>query len=98
MQRSPTAEALFQNWKGRWESKSAGIEPWDGGRPLTQELVDWADLILVMEPFHMDYVAANFQQSQAKVMVLNITDRYYRDDPELLRELRVKVTPILEAL
>jgi predicted protein tyrosine phosphatase len=96
LQRSPTAEKLFQGWKGVWESKSAGIMPDPTGNPLTQELVDWADLILVMEVAHGDYICSHFQCSPQKVRILNIPDRYFREDPELVRLLQKKVPPVLE--
>lgn len=95
LQRSPTAESLFQNWGGRWEAKSAGINPEPGGTLLTQELVDWADLVLVMEAVHSYYVKSHFKCDLKKLRVLGIRDRYYRDDPELIQELKEKVAPIL---
>lgn len=94
-QRSPTGESLFQNWKGKVQTKSAGTDPVPGGTPLSQELVDWADLILCMEPEHAAYVKEYFKCDPAKLKVLNIADRYYRGDPELIRELERKVTPLL---
>jgi predicted protein tyrosine phosphatase len=60
LQRSPTAERLFQGWKSVWEAKSAGIMPDSEGNPLTQELIDWADLIIVMEPIHNQYIKGHF--------------------------------------
>jgi predicted protein tyrosine phosphatase len=96
LQRSPTAENLFQGWKGIWEAKSAGIMPDPQGNPLTQELIDWADLIIVMEPIHSHYIHSHFQCSPAKIRILNIADRYFRDDPELISILRMKAPPILE--
>jgi predicted protein tyrosine phosphatase len=96
LQRSPTAETLFQGWKGNWEAKSAGISPDLGGNPLTQEVIDWADVIIVMETIHSQYIQANFRCGPDKIQVLNIADRYFRNDPELIGELREKVSPILE--
>lgn len=96
LQRSPTGENLFQGWKGIWEAKSAGIMPEPSGRLLTQELVDWADLILVMEGYHSDYIRSHFQFSPAKIRILNIPDRFFRGDPELVSLLQKKVPPILE--
>jgi predicted protein tyrosine phosphatase len=94
--RSPTAEDLFQGWKGIWEAKSAGIMPDPRGKLLTQELIDWADLILVMEPIHSEYITSHFQCNPDKIRILNITDKYTRDDPELESVLRKKVPPILQ--
>lgn len=96
LQRSPTAEKLFNGWKGEWVAKSAGIEPEPEGRPLSQELVDWADLVIGMEAVHGDYVRTHFQRSSDKTFVLGIPDRYFRGDPELISELMRKVPPVLE--
>ncbi|MGA2791633.1 MAG: phosphotyrosine protein phosphatase [Candidatus Bathyarchaeia archaeon] len=98
LQRSPTAESLFQNWGGSLETKSAGINPVSGGTLLTQELVDWADLILAMEAVHAYYVTAHFKCDSSKIRVLGIRDQYYRDDPELIQELKEKIAPIIDHL
>ena len=96
LQRSPTAENVFQGWRGTWEAKSAGIMPDPGRNPLTQVLIDWADVIVVMEPVHRQYIRANFHCDSDKVQVLGVPDIYFRNDPELIRELLKKVPPILE--
>jgi predicted protein tyrosine phosphatase len=96
IQRSPTAESLFQGWKGIWEAKSAGIMPEPKGNPLTQELIDWADLIIVMEPIHSQYIHAHFKCRPDKIRILNIADRYLRDDPKLISLLRKKAPPFLD--
>lgn len=95
LQRSPTAEKLFQGWNGLWESKSAGIMPEPDCNPLTQQLIDWADMVIVMEQVHRRYIQSHFHCSADKIHVLNIADRYYRDDPELVNLLLSKVPPIL---
>jgi len=97
IQRSPTAENLFQGWHDRWEAKSAGILPDPEGTLLTQELIDWADLVLVMETIHAYHTNAHFNCNPNKLRILGIRDRYFRDDPELIQELTEKVTPILDA-
>lgn len=94
--RSPTAERLFQNWDGKWEARSAGVMS-SATTPLTQALIDWADLILVMESIHAGYVDAKFECGSAKVRVLGIEDIYVKGDPNLVRELETKVTPILRS-
>jgi len=96
LQRSPTAEKLFQGWKGTWEAKSAGIMPEPDRKPLSQKLIDWADIVIVMEPMHSQYIEAQFQRSVGKIHVLNIADVYFRNDPKLKRELLKKVPSILE--
>ena len=96
-ERSPTAEKYFRNWKGVWETKSAGIRPVYGGIALSQELVDWADLVVCMEEEHRAFLEAQFNCNPEKVKVANIADRYFRDDPELVRELDRKIKPMLES-
>jgi predicted protein tyrosine phosphatase len=96
LQRSPTAEDIFQGWKGIWETKSAGIMPDPDGNSLSQELIDWADVIIVMERMHSQFIQANFQHTTDKIQVLNIPDRYFRGDPQLRRELYKRVPAILE--
>jgi len=96
LDRSPTAEHLFNGWEGRWEAKSAGIRPSFGGNPLSQELVDWADLILAMEPVHSQFIRVNYKCDPNRVHVLGVSDLYLRDDPELIQELQNKVPRILD--
>ena len=96
LQRSPTAKDLFENWNGVWHTGSAGTMPFLGRNHLTQQLVDWADLIIVMESHHAEYIQTHFKTNSGKIRVLNIPDRYFRNDPELVKELKNKVTPILE--
>jgi predicted protein tyrosine phosphatase len=62
---------------------------------MTQSLIDWADLILVMEPVHAEYIHGHFECDPNKMRVLDIGNKYVRDDPELIRELE-KARPILE--
>jgi len=95
-QRSPTAEHLFQNWKGKWKTKSAGTMPEVRRNPLTQKLIDWADLILVMETYHSEVIQFSFKIHREKIKVLHIPDVYVRYDPELIQELKKKVVPILD--
>jgi predicted protein tyrosine phosphatase len=96
LQRSPTAEKLFQGWNGVWEARSAGIMAEPDCTQLTQHLIEWADIVIVMEPVHKQFIESQFKCNLDKIHVLNIADRYYRDDPELVRLLRNRVRPILE--
>jgi predicted protein tyrosine phosphatase len=70
--------------------------PEPGGTPLSQALIDWSEFVIVMEPIHSQYIRENFECGSGKIKVLNIADRYFREDPELIRELRRKVAPLLE--
>lgn len=96
LQRSPTAEKIFDGWDGKWEAKSSGIMPEPGCNRLSQRLIDWADVIIVMEPMHSQHIQAHFQRATDKIHVLSIPDRYFRDDPELKEQLLKRVPPILE--
>ena len=49
-ERSPTAEMVFKDVPG-WETKSAGTSP-DAVVPVSRELIDWADRIVVMQSRH----------------------------------------------
>jgi predicted protein tyrosine phosphatase len=90
MDRSPTAERLLRDKKG-FEATSAGI--WrHAGRPLSMELVDWADQVLVMEEVHRDAVLELSPRAAGKVVVLGIPDIYPRDDPELIQILKAKIS------
>jgi predicted protein tyrosine phosphatase len=72
--------------------------PYMNREPLSQHLIDWADLIIVMESHHANYIHSKFKVDQKKVKVLNIPDIYLRDDPELIRELKKQVIPLLTSL
>jgi predicted protein tyrosine phosphatase len=95
LRRSPTAEAVFATHPGI-ETASAGLNP-DAEEPLTAELVEWADLIFVMQKAHRAKLASRFRSSlmHARVICLDIPDRFEAMDPELVRLLQAKVTPLL---
>jgi predicted protein tyrosine phosphatase len=95
LQRSPTAEQVFGNLSDEWQTKSAGILPSSGRNSVSQKLIDWADLILVMEAEHAEHIQTNYNSNPDKIKVLNIPDVYVRNDPELIQELKKKVLPIL---
>lgn len=97
LDRSPTAESLFHNWNEIWQARSAGINSALGRRRLTQAQVDWADLILVMEPIHSEYVQTHFKCANKEIEVLNISNRFVNGDPKLINELKTKIIPLLEA-
>jgi len=97
MDRSPTAEEMFRE-RSDLEVKSAGTSLLSTLRTrLSRDLVNWADVIFVMEDRHADYIAEKLGMPGAmeKVVVLDIPDRYRKNDPELQRLLRERVTPHL---
>lgn len=93
--RSPTAEQIFADHPGV-ECDSAGLNN-DANNPVTDELVEWAELIFVMEKTHRTKLAKRFRRSlgSRRVVCLDIPDDYDFMDPELVALLRRKVTPLL---
>ncbi len=96
MLRSPTAEEVFSRVPGL-EVTSAGTEP-DAEEPVSLDLIEWADIILVMETFHRRRLQAMFGRElrDKEPVVLNIRDIYERMDPELVKILKVKVPRYLK--
>jgi len=94
--RSPTAEQIFADHPGI-ECLSAGLSN-DAPTTLSVELVAWADVIFVMEPAHKKKLAARFRDSlgHARVVCLNIPDRYHEMDPALIELLERRVRPHLQ--
>lgn len=93
--RSPTAEQVFAEHPGM-ECASAGTNR-DANVPLTPELVEWAEVIFVMERAHRNKLTAKFKRYLAnkRVICLDIPDEYDFMDPALVRLLKVKVSRFL---
>lgn len=93
--RSPTAEQIFAEQPGI-ECSSAGLNN-GADNPLTPDLVEWADLIFVMERAHKAKLSSRFesQLNGKRVICLGIPDNYQYMDPVLIRLLRSKVTRFL---
>lgn len=93
--RSPTAEQVFSTWP-HVEVASAGLAP-DADTPLTSDLVEWADIIFVMEKVHRSKLATKFKDSldRQRVVCLNVPDRYEFMEPELVRILTERVPKFL---
>jgi len=96
--RSPTAEDVFRDLPGL-EVLSAGTDA-GAPRPLTKELVAWADVIFAMEPHHRERIRKKFRQRPPdnRIVTLHIPDIHERGDPELVALLHEKVGPRLDAL
>ena len=95
--RSPTAEQVFASRPG-WSVASAGINQ-GADDPLTPELIDWADIVFVMEEAHRKKLAQGFLPNlkDKRVICFNIPDRYDYMDPRLVRLLKTKVPKLLPA-
>lgn len=93
--RSPTAEQIFADYPGV-ETSSAGTNH-NADNPLTRELIEWADLIFVMEKTHKTKLAQNFREhlNDKRIVCLNIPDKYQYMDEALIAILKARVTPFL---
>ena len=89
--RSPTAEQVFSQYPGI-EAMSAGTNN-DALTPLSGELVEWADVIFVMEKSHLNKVRGKFKKhlNGKRVICLNIPDDYDFMDTSLVRLLEARV-------
>ena len=93
--RSPTAEFIFADHPGI-EVDSAGLSN-DAEVIVSEEQLEWADLILVMEKVHRSKLNQKFRRALAgkRITVLNIPDNYEFMDEELIRILKSKCAPYL---
>ena len=90
--RSPTAEEVFSNYEGI-KALAAGTNT-DAETPLSGDLIEWADAVLVMEKAHRNKVSKKFKEllKGKKLVVLDIPDNYERMQPELIQLLKAKVS------
>jgi len=95
LMRSPTAEAVFGRRPGV-EAASAGVHR-EAERPVSVALLEWADLVLVMEHAHRRALQRRLGEAAARrpIVVLDIPDRYPFMHPELVRLLEDRVSPHL---
>ena len=94
--RSRTAEDLYRE-DPRYEVRSAGTAPF-ATVPVSQELLHWADKIFVMcerEDRHSTLLRMRFPDHRHDPVDLDIEDRWYRGDPELIRRLLTTLAPHL---
>jgi predicted protein tyrosine phosphatase len=90
--RSTTAEQIFST-REDIEVASAGTNA-DADTPLTAELIEWAEIIFVMENAHRAKLQKRFRSSlkSKRVVCLDIPDDYEFMDPLLVRMLENRVT------
>jgi predicted protein tyrosine phosphatase len=91
LNRSPTAEEIF---KDRHETRSAALEPLSP-RAVRKELLEWADIVIVMEDYMREELKKRFPSVKKRIEVLGIPDIYARMDPGLCRVLEGKVKKAL---
>ena len=96
--RSPTAEAVYQN-DPRVEVRSAGVSA-SARRRVSEKLLRWADLVLVMESAHKRKLREGFPEvfHDLRVEVLDIPDDYEFMDPVLIELIQASVEALLADL
>jgi predicted protein tyrosine phosphatase len=95
LDRSPTAATLLAKMRAPMWVASAGTEPW-AHNPLTEEVVEEADIICVMEEAHRRFIQNRFGDSHAaKVIVLEIADNYVAGEQHLIDLLSPKLRSAL---
>lgn len=90
--RSPTAEQVFSA-RSDIEVASAGTNN-DAENPLTEELIQWADFIVVMEKTHRNKIQKRFNRAlgRKRMICLDIPDDYEFMDPGLIRLLEARMS------
>jgi predicted protein tyrosine phosphatase len=72
---------------------SAGTSP-DAETPVSEDLIDWADIVFVMEAVHRRRLNQRFSAllRSKRIIVLGIPDQYNYMDQSLIDVLREKVS------
>jgi predicted protein tyrosine phosphatase len=93
--RSPTAEAIYKNSQEH-QVQSAGTEP-SARIKITEKLINWADVIFVMEKKHRERIEQRFSSivDEKELIVLDIPDEYQFMDEELVDLIKISVSPYL---
>jgi protein-tyrosine phosphatase len=95
--RSPTAERIYKNDK-RIEVRSAGMSG-KSKHPISNDDVEWADIILVMESGYKSWILGLFRDlSLPKIENLDIPDEYEYMDEELIELIQKRVEYYIEKL
>jgi len=94
--RSRTAETIFKN-NQKHDVKSAGTEN-EARIKVTEKLINWADLIFVMEKKHKTRLKDKFGLllDSKEIITLDIQDDYKYMDPELIEILKTSVSSHLD--
>jgi len=89
--RSPTAEEVFSRYDGV-EAIGCGTNN-DAVTPLSGDLIEWADIVLVMEKSHRNKVSKKYKELlvSKRLVCLDIPDNYDRMQPELIKLLKTRV-------
>ena len=90
--RSATAETMYKNHPEH-QVRSAGTAA-TARIKINAKLIDWADLIFVMEKRHKTILAEKFSDNLhgKDLVVLDIPDDYTYMDEDLINEIEAKVS------
>lgn len=91
--RSPTAGLLFKHHPVH-TARSAGTNNKARIR-VNQKMIDWADVLFVMERKHHDIIKERFNISDQPIIVLEISDDYQFGDPRLIEILQINLSGYL---
>lgn len=94
--RSPTAETMYKNLRHH-QVKSAGTEPSARIR-VTAKLIDWADIVFVMEKKHKQRLMEKFPENMSgkSIYILDIPDEYTYMDEELMESIHTSVASLID--
>ncbi len=69
----------------------------DAPTPVSGDLIEWADVVFVMEPVHRNRLSRKYSTllRGKPLVVLGIPDNYDYMAPELIRLLEAKTAPFL---
>ncbi|MBB5213317.1 low molecular weight protein tyrosine phosphatase family protein [Microbulbifer hydrolyticus] len=90
--RSPTGEEVFSKYENI-NAIGCGTNS-DAETTVSGDLIEWANIIFVMEKSHRNKVSKKFKDllKDKKLVCLDIPDNYDRMDPVLIRLLENKVS------
>jgi len=90
--RSKTAEEVFRK---KFNTKSAGLF---NEKPVTEDQLAWADLVVVMEDSQRSELARRFPKMHLKkrIISLEIPDVYSYNQPELIATLKSKTACFMQ--
>jgi predicted protein tyrosine phosphatase len=93
--RSATAHKIYQR-DSRFEVKSAGTDK-TANTILSEDLLNWADAIIVMEKSHRNFIRNNYPKmyNVKKIVCLYIPDEYDYMQPELIAILKEKFEDVI---
>lgn len=94
MHRSPTGARL---WHDLYNDETDFVGIYTENK--LKEKVQWADLIIVMEPHQRKFISERFPKEYLKkqILCLDIPDLYSKENPELIETLKIKLGEIKNA-